>query len=77
MDILAGIFLTLAYFLTAKGKAFYSLFFFFLANVCFLVESIQHHSIFGSIPISIGILTEIYVAFLMHKGKFHKDLNKE
>ena len=77
MDILAGVFLTLAYLFMASGKIFYALIIFLLANICFLIESIQRDSIFGSITIAIGILTEIYVTFLMHKGKFHKNLNKE
>jgi hypothetical protein len=81
MDILAGIFLTIAYIMMAMGQIYIALFIFLLSNICFLFESIQHNSIFGVITIGIGILLEIYVlikfiADFWEKRHKNTDLNE-
>jgi len=57
-----------------KGKALWSLFFYFIADLCWLMMAISENKIFGAISIIIGITFSLGVFYKMNKGIFHKDL---
>ena len=74
--IFGGIFLIFGAFLLYLGKAWYSLIFYFFADLCWLVLSIQNGSTWGSLSIILGIIFSTGVMLKMHFGIFHKDLKK-
>ena len=75
--ILGGLFLIIGAYSLYLGKIWYSLFFYFFADICWLILSIQNGSTWGSVSICIGILFSTGVILKMHFGIFHKDLKKE
>ena len=74
--ILGGFFLIIGAYVLFLGKAWYSLIFYFFADICWLVLSIQNGSYLGSLSIIIGIVFSTGVMLKMHFGVFHKDLKK-
>jgi len=77
VDIIAGILLLVANIVFALGYAYYSLFIFLSANICFLINSILLHSYFGAFTITTGILAQLFVAYKMYKGHYTKNLHNE
>jgi len=72
-----GITLILGAYFLYKGKALYSLFFYLIADLCWVLLAIQTKNIFGSITILIGIVFSLGVFYKMNSGIFVTDLHKD
>ncbi len=73
--LVGGILLVLGAVFMYRGLAMYSVLTYALADICWLVISIQVGDILGGILILIGLILGILVYIKMNKGIFVKDLH--
>lgn len=72
--VIGGIFLVIGAYALSQGFAFASLFFYFVADVCWVFLAIQSNDTFGAIAIVIGITFSVITMLKMHSNQFHKNL---
>ena len=72
--VIGGVFLIIGAYTLSKGFAFASLFFYFVADVCWVFLAIQSDDKFGAISIVIGITFSVITMLKMNSNKFHKNL---
>jgi len=77
VSIFGGIFLVIGSLFLNAGNLLLSTLFYFLADVCWLLLTIQNGDIFGSISVIIGMIVGIIVFLKIHFGIFVKDLKKK
>jgi len=70
-----GILLIVGAYFMYRGQAMYSILTYALADICWLIISIQVGDIIGGILILIGLVLGILVYIKMNKGIFVKDLH--
>ncbi len=75
--LVGGILLVLGAVFMYRGLAMYSVLTYALADICWLVISIQVGDILGGILILIGLILGILVYIKMNKGIFVKDLHNK
>jgi hypothetical protein len=74
---LGGLLLILGAYALFKGKVFYSVFIYFLADIMWAILAYQAGDIFGTFAIAIGMLLGLGVFYKMNSGIFIKDLKNE
>jgi len=75
--IIGGLFLIVGAVFLARGNILGSTIGYFFADLCWLMNGLEHHDYFGSISIFIGIVVSLIVWWKMHKGIFRKSIKKE
>jgi len=75
--LVGGILLVLGAVFMYRGLAMYSVLTYALADICWLVISIQVGDILGGILILIGLILGILVYIKMNSGIFVKDLHSK
>ena len=73
--LIGGLLLILGSFSVYKGKIFWSVGLFFLADCMWVIISFQAGDITGSIVVIIGMLFGLGAFLKMQTGKMRKDLN--
>ena len=73
---IGGLLLIVAAFFTYKGKIFESIIIYFLADVCWLIISLNNNDYLGSSLVLVGMLLGIGVFIKMNTGIFVKNLEK-
>jgi len=76
-SVFGGIFLIIGSLFLNKGNLLLSTLFYFLADVCWLILTINNHDLFGSASVIIGMIVGIIVFLKIHFGVFVKDLKKK
>lgn len=71
---IGGLILIFGAYLNYKGKAFYSIITYFIADFVWVFLSFSAKDYIGSILILIGMIFGILVFFKMKRGEFVKDL---
>jgi len=73
--IIGGLLLILGSYTVYTGKIFYSVFIFFVADLCWLWLSYLQGDIFGTITIAIGMILGLLAFFKMKNNKMRKTLD--
>lgn len=74
--LIGGIFLVFGAISIYFGNAYWSIFFYFWADLCWVWLAYQHRDIWGIVSVTIGIVLGLLVWVKMHIGKFKKTIKK-
>ena len=72
-----GVILIVGAYYTYYGNMYFGIMSYTIADVCWIINAIQHDDVFGSITISIGITVGLIVTYKMRSGIFNKSIMKE
>jgi len=75
--MVGGILLNIGAYLTYKGKIFYSVIVYLVADICWVMMAYEREDVFGVISIIIGVTFGFLTFLKMKNGKFSKDLSRE
>jgi hypothetical protein len=74
--VLGGLLLNIGAFLTFRGKIFYSVIVYLMADFCWIVMAYERDDIMGVISIIIGVIFGFLAFLKMKNGDMNKELNK-
>ncbi len=73
---LGGITLLFGAWYVYTGNIFYSVISYGLADICWIINAIEHKDYSGSVMIGLGILAGLAVMYKMQSGIFNKTIRK-
>ncbi len=73
--LIGGILLIIGSYTIYTGRIYYSVFIFFIADICWVYLSIQSGDIVGSITVIIGMLLGLGAFYKMSSGQMRKNLD--
>jgi len=73
---LGGVFLIFGALALAKGSVKISVMIYFLADLCWLGMAVTSKDVFGTIAVTIGIFSGVYVYYMMQIGRYRKTIKK-
>lgn len=77
IGIIGGILLILGAYLVYRGEIFYSVFVYFIADICWVGISFLNGDYVGAGFIIIGMLLGLLAFSKMHSGRMHKNLKSK
>jgi len=77
ISIVGGLFLIIGAYYVFKGDIYKSVIIYFIADICWVMLSIDRGDIFGSIVITIGMILGLFAYIKMNRGVMYKSLKKD
>ena len=77
ISTIGGLLMLLGSFFTLRGQINISIMIYFIADIAWILLSIQANNIFGAFVIFVAMVVGIVVLYKMKKGTFNKTIRKE